>query len=312
MSKALARVALLRKQVKAREKEEAVVHGKVKGAVKKDKKVKSKKAVVKAATAKALLLKSAQLKKRAAHIKHAALLKALPKERALEAAMAKQKAVLSKLKKEDKLANSKSEANAELAQAKSMSHKSIQELKLAGNLIKSSNAVGSKLTPKQTAKLQKKSENLTEKAVHTMLQSRKLAKKAEKEIHAANTVVTTLPALETKARQAKLVLKVLAAQRKSDTAGLKHNKGYQAVVTLGHRLVAEAKKDTKLAKGLLQEEHAMRGKAKAAVKQANVAQSKIIAADHMTARELKNLREALVTEKKNVEDDDAVLSALSK
>ena len=308
MSKALARVALLRKQVQAREKEAAAVHGGGKGAVHPSKKAKDQKVVVKMATAKALLLKSAQLKKRASHVQHAALVKALPKERALDAAMAKQKAVLNKLLKEDKLANSKSKANAELAHAKTMSQQSIQELKLAGNLIKSSNAIGSKLTPKQTAKLQKKSENLTEKAVHTMLESRKLAKKAENEIHEANAVVTKLPALETKARQAKLVLKVLAAQRKSDKAGLKHNDGYQAAVTLSHRLVAEAKKDTQLAKELLKEDHAINAKALIATKQD---QSKIIAADHMTARELQRLRKALATEKKNVEEDDAVLSALS-
>ena len=226
--------------------------------------------------------------------------------------MAKQKAVLKKLQREDKLANSKKNANAELARAKDMSQKSIRELKLAGNLIKSSNAVGSKLTPKQTAKLQKKSESLTEKAVHTMLQSRKLAKKAENEIRDANGVVTKLPALETKARQAKLVLKVLAAQRKSDKAGLKHNQGYQAAVTLGDRLVAEAKKDQKLAKGLVREEGRIKGKAQAAVQKAQQDQSKIIAADHVTARELQHLRHALVTEKKNVEEDDAVLSALAK
>ena len=44
------------------------------------------KSAVEVATAKALLIKEGQLKKRAAHIKKAALFKALPNERALEAA----------------------------------------------------------------------------------------------------------------------------------------------------------------------------------------------------------------------------------
>jgi len=312
MSKALARVALLKKQVSFRAKKEAAVQHAVKGAVKKGKGFVGKKAVVKVATAKALLVKSAQLKKRAAHIRKAALFKALPKERALEAAMTKQKAVLSKLKKEHNLALGKNGANTELKQAKEMSQKSIQELKLAGDLIKQSNAIGSKLSAKQTTKLQKKSENLTEKAVHTMLESRKMSHKADAEIHQANAVVTRLPALETKARQSKLVLKVLEAQRKSDVAGLKHNKGYEAAVTLSHRLVAESHKDTNLAKGLMKEEHTASGKTKVASRVAWQATAKIIKADHLTATALHHLRLALASEKKNVEDDDSILSALSK
>jgi len=310
MSKALARVALLKKQVSFRAKKEAAVQHAVKGAVKKGKGFVGKKAVVKVATAKALLVKSAQLKKRAAHIRKAALFKALPKERALEAAMTKQKAVLSKLKKEHNLALGKNGANTELRQRKCQ--KSIQELKLAGDLIKQSNAIGSKLSAKQTTKLQKKSENLTEKAVHTMLESRKMSHKADAEIHQANAVVTRLPALETKARQSKLVLKVLEAQRKSDVAGLKHNKGYEAAVTLSHRLVAESHKDTNLAKGLMKEEHTASGKAKVASRVAWQATAKIIKADHLTATALHHLRLALASEKKNVEDDDSILSALSK
>ena len=312
MSKALARVALLRKQVKARAKAQAAVHHEVKGAVKGDEAAKGKSAVMKVATAKALLIKEGQLKKRAALIKKAALFKALPNERALEAAMAKQKAVLDNLKEEDKIANSKSQANAKLKQAKEMSQQSIQELKLAGDLIKKSNEVGSKLSAKATAKLQKKSENLTEKAVHTMLQSRKMSKAAEAETRAANAVLSELPALETKARQSRLVLKVLQAQRKADIAKLEHNKGYQAAVTLGSRLVAEAKKDHQLAKQILNAEHQMRGKMQAAVNQAKADSAKIINEDQMTALELKHLRLALAAEKKNVEEDDSILSALSK
>jgi len=311
MSKALARVALLRKQVQARAKQQAAVHDEVK-AVKTGQATKGKSAVMKVATAKALLIKEGQLKKRAAHIKKAALFKALPNERALEAAMAKQRAVLAKLKKEDKIANSKSQADEKLKRAKAMSQKSIQELKLAGDLIKQSNAVGSKLSAKATAKLQKKSENLTEKAVHTMLQSRRMSKAAEAETREANAVVSELPALETKARQSKLVLKVLQAQRKADIAKLKHNKGYQAAVTLGHRLVAEGKKDHKLAETILMAEKQMHGKMKKAVTEAKADSAKIIKADQMTARELKHLRLALAAEKKNVEEDDSILSALDK
>jgi hypothetical protein len=312
MSKALARVALLRKQVQARAKEQAAVHHEVKGAVKGDKAAKGNSVVMKVATAKALLIKEGQLKQRAALIKKAALFKALPNERALEAAMVKQEAVLDKLKEEDKIANSKSQASAKLKRAKEMSQESIQELKLAGDLIKKSNAVGSKLSAKATAKLQKKSENLTEKAVHTMLQSRKMSKAAEAETRAANAVLSELPALETKARQSRLVLKVLQAQRKADIAKLDHNKGYQAAVTLGRRLVAEAKKDHQLAKQILNAEHQMRGKMQAAVTQAKADSAKIIKEDQVTALELKHLRLALSAEKKNVEEDDSILSALSK
>lgn len=172
--------------------------------------------------------------------------------------------------------------------------------------------MGSKLSAKATAKLQKKSENLTEKAVHTMLQSRKMSKAAEAETRAANAVLSELPALETKARQSRLVLKVLQAQRKADIAKLEHNKGYQAAVTLGSRLVAEAKKDHQLAKQILNAEHQMRGKMQAAVNQAKADSAKIINEDQMTALELKHLRLALAAEKKNVEEDDSILSALSK
>jgi len=311
MSKALARVAVLKKQLKARARK-AAVHHETKGSFRTSKEVKGRQAVVKAATAKALLFKSQELKKRAAHIKKAALFKALPNERALEAAMTKQKAVLSRLKKENHLANGKKEANAEIEKAKNMSQKSIQELKLAGDLIKQSHVLGSKLSAKQTATLQKKSENLTEKAVHTMLESRKMSHKADAEIRQANAVVTRLPALETKARQSKLVLKVLDAQRKSDVAGLKHNKGYQAAVTLSKRLVAESHKDTKLAKALQKEEHKVSGKAKVAVRDAVQATAKMIKADHLSAKQLNYLRLALSAEKRNVEDDDSILSALSR
>mmetsp|Transcript_27724 Transcript_27724/g.44610 ORF Transcript_27724/g.44610 Transcript_27724/m.44610 type:complete len:477 (+) Transcript_27724:1-1431(+) len=312
MSKALARVAVLKKQLNARAKKTAV-HHETKGSFRRtSKEVKGKQAVVKAATAKALLVKSQELKKRAAHIKKTALFKALPKERALEAAMTKQKAVLSRLKKENHLANGKNEANAEIQRAKNMSQKSIQELKLAGDLIKQSHVLGSKLSAKQTAKLQKKSENLTEKAVHTMLESRKMSHKADAEIRQANAVVTRLPALETKARQSKLVLKVLDAQRKSDVAGLKHNKGYQAAVTLSKRLFAESHKDTQLAKALQKEEHKASGKAKVAVKEAVQTTAKMIKADDLSAKQLNYLRLALSAEKRDVEDDDSILSALSR
>jgi hypothetical protein len=310
MSKALARVSLLRKQVNERAKEEAKVHHEVKGAVKTGKEVKNPKAVVKVATAKALLVKANELEKRAAEIKRAALFKALPNERALEAAMKKQKAVLNKLKNSDKVANSKTQAQAQRTQAKAMSQKSIQELKLAGDLIKQSNAPGSKLTAKQTAKLQKKSENLTEKAVHTMLESRKMSHKADDMVRQANAMVSQLPELETKARQSKLVLKVLSGQRKADIAGLTNNKGYQAAATLARKLVSESHKDHKLAKAMLQQEKTMGGKMKAAIIQAKQASSKIIKADQMTVSELHHLRLALAAEKKNVEEDDSILSAL--
>ena len=308
MSKALARVALLRKQVAAREKEEAGMQHKEKEVVKT---VKGQKAVVKVATAKALLIKAGQLKKRAASISKAALFKALPKEQALEKAMSKQNAILADLRNSNRIANSKVEAQKEITQAKTMSQQSIQELKLAGDLIKQSNAVGSKLTAKQTAKLQKKSENLTEKAVHTMLESRKLSHTANDLIHKANAMESQLPALERKGVQASLVLKVLKGQRKADIANLKGNEGYQAAVTLSHQLLSEAQKDHNLAESMLKEEQKDSGAITAAVKSAKLSSSSIIKADQMTASELHHLHLALAAEKKNVEEDDSILSALS-
>ena len=316
MSKALARVELLRKRLDA--------HGMGKPAVKHEvvvtvhsaggQKISPAKEAVERATARALLIKSKELKKRSAQLKIGALFTALPKERALEAAMAKQKVIVNKLKKEDKIANGKQAANVQLAKAKEMSQKSIQELKQAGVLIKESNAIGSRLTPKQKAKLQKRSENLTEKAVHTMLVSRKMSKKAQLEIRQANAVVSTLPALAIKAKQAKLVLKVLEAQLKSDTAGLASNKGYQAAVKLSQRLVKEANKDSKMAKGLASHA-AARGEHKAGIthKAAGLssAMAAIVRGDKMRANQLRHLRLALAAEKRNVEDDDAILSALS-
>jgi hypothetical protein len=308
MSKALARVALLRKQVAAREKEEAGMQHKAKEVVQT---VKGQKAVVKVATAKALLIKAGQLKKRAASISKAALFKALPKEQALDKAMSKQKAILADLRNSNRIANSKLEAQKEITQAKTMSQQSIQELKLAGDLIKQSNAVGSKLTAKQTAKLQKKSENLTEKAVHTMLESRKLSHTANDLIHKANAMESQLPALERKGVQASLVLKVLKGQRKADIANLKGNQGYQAAVTLSHQLLSEAQKDHNLAESMLKEEQEDSGAITAAVKSAKLSSSSIIKADQMTSSELHHLHLALAAEKKNVEEDDSILSALS-
>jgi hypothetical protein len=267
--------------------------------------------VVKVATAKALLIKAGQLKKRAASISKAALFKALPKEQALDKAMSKQKAILADLRNSNRIANSKLEAQKEITKAKAMSQQSIQELKLAGDLIKQSNAVGSKLTAKQTAKLQKKSENLTEKAVHTMLESRKLSHTANDLIHKANAMESQLPALERKGVQASLVLKVLTGQRKADIANLKGNEGYQAAVTLSHQLLSEAQKDHNLAESMLKEEQEDSGAITAAVKSAKLSSSSIIKADQMTASELHHLHLALAAEKKNVEEDDSILSALS-
>ena len=170
---------------------------------------------------------------------------------------------------------------------------------------------------KQKAKLKKRSEHLTEKAVHQMIESRKMSKDADHQIREANAAVSKIPALQGRARQAKLVLKVLEAQRKSDMHSLADsNPKYRAALRLSHRLVAEAAKDKRMSKQLSTEASAAKSKRTSTSKAAEATGGSLGGARKVprpasrVASELARLRQVLVTEKSEVEDDDSILSAL--
>ena len=105
------------------------------------------------------------------------------------------------MKKETDIADRKEQAEADLDTAKRLSSKSIRELKLAGVEIKESEVMSKQGEKKRGSKMQRRSESLTERAVHTMLKSRRLSHKAQQDLTEARSVAAQLPSLEVKAKQ---------------------------------------------------------------------------------------------------------------
>uniref|UniRef100_A0A7S4P359 Uncharacterized protein n=1 Tax=Guillardia theta TaxID=55529 RepID=A0A7S4P359_GUITH len=296
----LARVSLLRKKAERRSEQE-------KSRSPSDQQSSSSQHKLHVATAKKLLEKAAELKAKAESIRRKAIAKEWPKSSNFESAMDKQKKILNKLKKEDNVVNQKEAAKSELRRAKQLSSKSIQELKLAGQLIKQAHATGSKMSSKEMTKLQKKSEDLTEKAVHTMLESRRLSHKGTDDLRAARAVESRLPALQVKAQQAKLVLNVLKSQEQQAIARLKNFPAYNAAMRLSKKLTGEAAKDKRLAKELLAEKSSEKKTGSGEKEKA----ARDIRADKQAFKELNILRHKIDKEKDDIEKDDTMISDMS-
>ncbi|EKX43412.1 hypothetical protein GUITHDRAFT_140463 [Guillardia theta CCMP2712] len=205
--------------------------------------------------AKKLLEKAAELKAKAESIRRKAIAKEWPKSSNFESAMDKQKKILNKLKK--------------------------------------AHATGSKMSSKEMTKLQKKSEDLTEKAVHTMLESRRLSHKGTDDLRAARAVESRLPALQVKAQQAKLVLNVLKSQEQQAIARLKNFPAYNAAMRLSKKLTGEAAKDKRLAKELLAEKSSEKKTGSGEKEKA----ARDIRADKQAFKELNILRHKIDKEK---------------
>mmetsp|Transcript_57037 Transcript_57037/g.134673 ORF Transcript_57037/g.134673 Transcript_57037/m.134673 type:complete len:316 (+) Transcript_57037:261-1208(+) len=310
MSKVLAKVAFLKTQVMSQEKKE---HGKAVA--------KTHKQDVHEETAKALQTKGKQLKAKAESMERMARRTYVNNYKKLEKAETTQQEVIDEYKKEDAIVNGQAAAHVMQTKAKTLSENSIRELKQAGKLIKSSHMrqVGKSLplhervladaaNDKKKAKLRKASQNLTEKAVHEMLESRKMSKKAELIIRQAGKVSAHLPALENKARQAKLVMKVLEVQKRKAEEEAKSTPAFARKMLQGKKLLEESAKDAGLSKGLIQ--RAEKGLEAADVRNAAATEASIIHSDEDTATTLAKLRLQLDREKRFVESDDAVISAL--
>lgn len=300
----LEKVAQLQKQVQERSRKE---HDEVKDVIGKDSGSSQKKKILQIATAKALKVKAAALEKKAKEVKHAALVKNFKDYSKLEAAENKQRGVLNKLKTLQKLMKDKNKYHEEMREAKQLSAQAIQELKQAGDQIKAS-----KLMPqnKEASKLQKHSEDTTEKAVHDMLKSRRMSHKASDDLKEANAAETQLPALESKAREAKLVLKVLQAQQKTLEGEEAADPNYQKVKKLSAHMLKLAAKDRLIAKGLMHKEEKAQDRVATKVKKARKDTERQIEEDRVTAGELKALHSKLAAQKEFIEKDDAILGAL--